>query len=82
MGRQKNKPKLKNRRNSPEKELNEMIVSNLSEIEFKVTAISILNSMKKDIKTIKNNQAEVKNILFKIKNTLEGIISRLDEAEN
>ena len=82
MGRQKNKPKLKNRRNSPEKELNEMMVSNLSEIEFKVTAISILNSMKKDIKTIKNNQAEVKNILFKIKNTLEGIISRLDEAEN
>ena len=39
--------------------------------------------MKKDIETIKDNQEEMKNTIYEIKNkTPEGIISRLDEAED
>ena len=38
--------------------------------------IRILNNMKKDIETIKKDQSEISEI-----NTLEGINSRLDEAE-
>ena len=39
--------------NSPEEELDEMEASNLSDREFRVITIGILNSMKKDIETIK-----------------------------
>lgn len=39
------------------------------------------NSMKKDIKTIKWNQLEIKDIISDINNILEGVKSRLDEAE-
>lgn len=35
--------------------------------------------MKKDVKTINKNQFEIKNAIAKIKNTLEGINSRLAE---
>ena len=47
MGRQRNLPQMKEPENSPEKELNEMEASNLSDIEFKVMVIKMLNSMKK-----------------------------------
>ena len=40
------------------------------------------NSMKKEIETINKNQGEMKNTISEIKNILEGITSRLDEAEN
>ena len=65
----------------PPEELNEKEASNLSNIEFKVIVIRILNSMKKDTETIKKDQSETKNTISEMKNTLEGIKSRLDEAE-
>ena len=37
--------------------------------------------MKKNIETIKKNQSEMKTAISKIKNTLEGINTRSDEAE-
>ena len=43
--------------------------------------LRILNSMKRVIYTIKNNQSEIKKAISGINNTLEGINSRLDEAE-
>ena len=39
-----------------------MEVSNLSDREFRVMIITILNSMKKDIETIKKDQSEIKNV--------------------
>ena len=80
---------------SPLKELNEMKVSKLSDIEFKIMAIRMLkeltdnskelsedyNSMKKEIETINKNQEEMNNKILEIKNTPEGITSRLDETE-
>ena len=38
--------------------------------------------MKKDMETIKKDQWERKNALSEISNTLEGINSRLNEAED
>ena len=37
---------------------------------------------KKEIKAISENQEEMKSTMYEIKNTLEGITSRLDEAED
>ena len=45
---------MKEQENSPEEELDEMEASNLSDIEFRVTIIRILNSIQKDIETIKS----------------------------
>ena len=47
MGKQRNKPQMKEQKESPEKELNEMEASNLSHIEFKVMVTRMLNKMKK-----------------------------------
>ena len=44
---------MKEQESSPEEELNEMETRNLSDIKFKVMIIRMLNSMKKDIETIK-----------------------------
>ena len=38
--------------------------------------------MKKEIGTINKNQEEMKSTISEIKNTLEGITRRLDEAED
>ena len=73
---------MKEQKESPEIELNEMEASNLPETEFKVMAIRMLNSMKKDIENMKNNQSEMENNISEIKNELEGINSRLDEAKD
>ena len=53
MGRQRNRPQMKEQESSPKEELNEMETRNLSDIKFKVMIIRMLNSMKKDIETIK-----------------------------
>ena len=53
-------------------ELYEMEGSNLSDREFRVKIIRILNGMKKkDIQTIKKDQSEIKNAISEINNTLE-----------
>ena len=41
---------------SPEEELNEMEASNLSDIEFNIMVIRIINNMKKDIETKKSQK--------------------------
>ena len=52
MGRQINRPQMREQENSPE-ELDEMEASNLSDGEFRVMVIRILYSMKKNIEIIK-----------------------------
>ena len=49
---------------TPEKELNEMEISNLSDVEFKTLFIRML----KEINSIKKTQSEMKDILMDIKN--------------
>ena len=88
MGRQRNNPQMKEKEDSPEKELNETEASNVSDIEFKVMVIRMLKelsenyiSMKKNIETMNKNHLEMNNAISEKKNTLKGIKSRLDEAE-
>ena len=47
MGRQRNRPQMKDQENSSGEELNEMEASNLSDTEFRAMIISIPSSMKK-----------------------------------
>ena len=64
---------MKEQEISPEKGLNEMKVSNLSDTEFKVMTTRMLKGMKKEIETIKRDRSEIKNATSEINNTLEGI---------
>ena len=82
MVRQRNRRQVKEQENSPEEELDEMEASNLSDEEFRVMIIRVLNSMKKDMEIIKKDQSETKNAISEINNTLEGISSRFDEEED
>ena len=67
---------------SPEKELNEMGISNLSDAEFKTLVIRMLKELSEDISSIKKIQSEMKDKLIEIKKNLQGNNSRVDEAEN
>ena len=56
MGRQRNRPQMKEE-NSPE-EPDEMEADNLSDREFNVKIIRVLNSMKKDTEIIKKRTSQ------------------------
>ena len=71
MGRQRNRPQMKEQENCPEDELDEMEASSLSDREFRVMTIRIINSMKKDTETIKKDPSEIKTAIPEINNTLE-----------
>ena len=49
---------MKEHKDSPDKELNEMEASNLSDTQLKVMVIRMLNSMRRDIETMKNNHTD------------------------
>ena len=67
---------------TPEKEINEMEISNLSDAEFKILVIRMLKELSEDLNSIKMTQSEMKDSLTEIKNNLQGNNSRVDEAEN
>ena len=85
MVRQKKNMASKGMEESPLKELNEMDVSKLSDIEFKIMVTKMLkkltdnekelnenyNGMKKEIETINKNQEEMNNKISEIKKTLQ-----------
>ena len=73
---------MKEAENSSVEKLQEMDSSNLSDKEFRIMTIRILNSMKKDIEAIKKDQSEIKNAIYEVNNALAGINSRIDEAED
>ena len=53
---------------TPEKELNEMEINNLSDAEFKTLVIRMI----KELNSIKKIQSETKDMLIEIKNNLQG----------
>ena len=65
MGRQRNRPQMKEQENSPE-ELSEMEARNLSDREIREMIIRMLNSMKKDTETTKKDQSEINNAISEI----------------
>ena len=64
------------------KELNEMEISNLSDVEFKTLVIKMLNELSDDLSSINKIWSETKDTLIEIKNNLQGNNSRVDEANN
>ena len=66
----------------PEKELNKIEISNLSDALFKTLIIRMLKELSEDLKSIKKIQSEMKYTLIKIKNNSQGSNRRVDEAKN
>ena len=67
---------MKEENKTPEKELNKMEISNLSDAEFKTLVIRMLKEQHK------KTQAEMKVTVSEIKKTLQGTNSGKDEAKN
>ena len=63
----------------PEKEIRIMIVKMIKNLENKMEKIQ--GSINKDLEKLKKKRTETNNITTEIKNTLEGINSRISEAE-
>ena len=53
---------------TPEKELNKMEISNLSDAEFKTLIIRRLKELSEDLNSIKKIPSEMKDTLIEIKN--------------
>ena len=80
--RQRNMTQMKEQIKTPEKELNKMEISNLSDAEFKTLVIRMHKELSDDLNSIKKTQSEMKGTLIEIKNNLQGNNSRVDEAKN
>ena len=59
MGRQRNRAKMKEQNKTPQKELNEMEISNLSDAESKNWLFRILKELTGYFNSIKKTQAEM-----------------------
>ena len=57
---------------TPEKERNEMEISNPSDAEFKTLVIRMLKELSEDLNSIKKIQSETKNILSEVKKQFRG----------
>ena len=55
MKRQRNMAQMKEQINTPEKEVNEMEISNLSDAEFRTLVISMFNELSENIYNIKKS---------------------------
>ena len=71
---------MKEQNNTPEKELNKMEISNLSDAEFKTQFIRRLKELSENLS--KMTQLEIKDTLIEIKNNLQGNDSRIGETKN
>ena len=80
MRKQRNMAQLKEQIKTPEKELNKMEISNLSDAEFKTLVIRMFKELGEDLSSIKKIQQGIKDSLIEIKNTLQGNTSRMDEV--
>ena len=70
---------MKEQIKTPEKELNETAISNLSDAEFKTLVIRMLEQLSEGLNGIKNTQSEMRGIPIEINNNLQGNNSRVDE---
>ena len=87
---------MKEQEKNPEKQLNEVEISNLPEKEFRIMIVKMIQDLgkrmeakiekmqemfNKDLEELKNKQTEMNNTITAMKTTLEGINSRITEAE-
>ena len=92
MKRQINATQMKEQTRNTEVQINEEEIGKLPEKEFRVTIIKMIKnlenktekmqeSINKDLGELKNKHTETNNTITEIKNTLQGINSRISEAE-
>ena len=87
---------MKGQDKTPEKQVNEVEIGNLSEKEFRIIIVKMIQDFRKrmeakiekmqemfttDLEELKNKQTEINSTITDMKNTLEGINSRITEAE-
>ena len=77
-----NMAQVKEQNKTPEKEQNEMEISNLLDAEFKTLVIRMLQELIGYFNGIKKTQVEIKAVLSEIKKNLQVTNSGGDEAEN
>ena len=68
---------IKEQIKTPEKQLNEMEISNLSEAEFKTLAIRMLKELSEDLNSIKKTQSETKDTLIERETTVQWMKPRI-----
>ena len=92
MKRQRNTTQMKEQIRNTEVQINEEEISKLPIKEFRIMIVKMIKnlenkmekmqeSINKDLEELKNKHAETNNAITEIKSTLEGINSRLSEAE-
>ena len=92
MKRQRNTTQMKKQTGNTEVQINEQGIGKLPEKEFTIMIVKMINNLKnkmekmqesvnKDLEELKNKHTETNNTFTEIKNTLEGINSRISEAE-
>ena len=91
MKRQRNTKQMKEQFRNTDVQINEEEICKLPEKEFRIMIVKIIKnlenkmekmqeSINKDLEELKNKHTET-NTITEIKNTLEGIYSRISEAE-
>ena len=73
---------MKEQIKTPEKELNEKEISNLTDVEFKTMFIRMLKELIEDLNSIKKIQSEIKDTVIEIKNNLQGKFTEQTKPKN
>ena len=92
MKRQRNTVQMKEQTRNTEVQINEEEICKLPEKEFRIMIVKMIKNLEnklqkmqesfnKDLEELKNKHSETNNTINKIKSTLEGINSRIPEAE-
>ena len=92
MKRQRNTTQMKEQTRNTEVQINEEEISKLSEKEFRIMIVKMIKnlenkmqtmqeSINKDLDELKNKHTETNSTITEIKITLQGINSRVSEAE-
>jgi len=92
MKKQRNTTQMKEQTRNTEAQINEKEIGKLSEKEFRIMIVKMIKnlenkmekmqkSINKDLKEWKNKHTETNKTITEIKNTLEGINSKISEAE-
>ena len=92
MKRQRNTTQMQEQARNTEAQINEREIGKSPEREFRIMIVKIIKnlenkmekmqeSINKDLEELKNKHTETDNTITEIKDTLEGIYSRISEAE-
>ena len=79
MGRQRNNPQLKGKKESPERELNEIEGSKLSDTEFKAMVIRKLTELTQNYQKLQGNYNELTTNYINVKKEIETINNGQEE---